>query len=469
LARAQFHIESEKYEAAESDLQKCFAVNPNSLRALALQAVLGFARRDTRTLDSSLDRVFQINPSYGEVYESLGHFSVTQRLYDEAVEFFQKAIQKNSRLWTAYAALGVNLLRTGKEQEAKRILLSTFEHDPYNLWAYNTLKLLDSYEYFESSESEHFNLRFHKKEAALLKPYVSSLLEQAFANLSAKYGYIPKERIYFEMFPDHDDFAVRTLGVPGLGALGVCFGGGIVMDSPSARPRDSFNWGSTLWHEFAHVITLGITFHHVPRWFTEGLSVMEETLAKPGWGEEPNLEVIKAIQEKKLLSIRDLDAGFLRPKFAGQVQLSYFQAGQACQMIVLHFGFGALQQMLQLFKASVPLHEVLAEVLRVSPEAFDARFSTFLDSRYGRAIKEIDFSIRSKKELLSDPQKLVSIVEQQPDNFFANLKLARYYREQKENDRAIACLKRVKSVFPGYVEEENPYKQLGLSPKRSMN
>jgi hypothetical protein len=60
------------------------------------------------------------------------------------------------------------------------------------------------------------------------------------------------------MFPDHEDFAVRTLGMPGLGALGVCFGRGVVMDSPSARAKGTFNWGSTLWHEFTHVITLGI-------------------------------------------------------------------------------------------------------------------------------------------------------------------------------------------------------------------
>ena len=31
---------------------------------------------------------------------------------------------------------------------------------------------------------------------------------------------------------------------PGLGALGVCFGRGVVMDSPSARPKGTFNWGS---------------------------------------------------------------------------------------------------------------------------------------------------------------------------------------------------------------------------------
>ena len=69
--------------------------------------------------------------------------------------------------------------------------------------------------------------------------------------------------------PDHEDFAVRTMGMPGLGALGVTFGQVVAMDSPSARKPGDFNWGSTLWHEMSHVYILSATNGRVPRWFTE--------------------------------------------------------------------------------------------------------------------------------------------------------------------------------------------------------
>ncbi len=49
------------------------------------------------------------------------------------------------------------------------------------------------------------------------------------------------------------------------------------MDSPSGRPPGSFHWDSTLWHELSHVFILPATNHRVPRWFTEGLAVHEET------------------------------------------------------------------------------------------------------------------------------------------------------------------------------------------------
>ncbi len=47
--------------------------------------------------------------------------------------------------------------------------------------------------------------------------------------------------VQVEVYPDHEDFAVRTLGMPGLGALGVTFGY-VDRDGQSVRPpaRRSF-------------------------------------------------------------------------------------------------------------------------------------------------------------------------------------------------------------------------------------
>jgi len=75
-------------------------------------------------------------------------------------------------------------------------------------------------------------------------------------------------------------------------------------------------------------------------------------------------------------------------------------------------------------------------------------------------VKEIDFSLQSENALSNDPDRLKAILQRQPDNFFANLNLASYYRRQKEYDRAIPCLTAAKAVFPNYVDDVNPYKQL---------
>ena len=87
------------------------------------------------------------------------------------------------------------------------------------------------------------------------------------------------------MFPNQQDFAVRTFGMPGGdGFLGVCFGDVITATSP--QPQRRANWQATLWHEFAHVVTLNLTNNKMPRWLSEGISVYEELQRDPTWGQK---------------------------------------------------------------------------------------------------------------------------------------------------------------------------------------
>ena len=109
--------------------------------------------------------------------------------------------------------------------------------------------------------------------------------------------------VQVEVYPNHEDFAVRTTGMPGLGALGVTFGEVVAMDSPSARKPGDFNWGATLWHEMSHVFILTATNHRVPRWFTEGLAVHEEGVHSAEWRNRVTPDVLIAIRDKKLLPV----------------------------------------------------------------------------------------------------------------------------------------------------------------------
>jgi len=460
VALAGIALESEAFEGCEREIQESLKTNPKSLSALSLKAILAYAQGQEKEAQDQTQEVLRLNPHYGDIYLGLANFCVTQRLYQQSVDFLQKAMEVNPRFWKAYSNLGINLLRLGQERSAKEALEKAYQNDPFNVWTVNSLRLIDSYKNFDRVEASNFVLKLHKKESLLLRIYVSSLLEEAYQTLSAKFHYNPPRPIYLEMFPDHEDFAVRTLGLPGLGALGVCFGPGIVMDSPSARPKNTFNWGSTLWHEFTHVITLGMTEHRIPRWFTEGISVMAEHQAKPGWGSDLTLENLKVIQEKKLLPITELNSGFTRPKFPGQVPQSYFQAGQTCEFIEKNFGFEKILEMIQLFKTRHSLEAALQQALGLSPSEFDQKFHAYLESLYGSTLRNVDFKMLNRKPGGDSRSNLESLLLEQPDNFFANLKLAGYYRNEGQLEKAIACFIKAKAVFPGYVEHDNPYKPL---------
>jgi len=469
LLLAEAAIEAEDFDEAAAEIQKALQVNPNSPEVHSWKAVLHSGKRQPSELEQEIQAVLKVNPHYGQLYENLATYAVTQRFYQQAVDYFRKALELNPRLWSAYSGLGINLLRLGDEAAAKEALETSYANDRFNVWTVNTLRLIDSFENFDTIEVPDFRIRLNKKESAILRLYVPDLLHQALDTLSTKYAYRPKTPLYLEMFPDHEDFAVRTLGLPGLGALGVCFGPGMVMDSPSARPKGGFHWGSTLWHEFTHVITLGMTDNKVPRWFSEGLSVMEEHQARPGWGDNITLEAIQAMQEKKLLPIAELTAGFQRPRFPGQVQLSYFQAGQACEFIDKEFGFPAILTMLKGFKEGQSLPAVLTSALQLSPQEFDKRFNDYLQSRFGPALRSVDLELLKDKNAEKSPEKLEAVLASHPDSFFANLKLGGYYVEQKQPDKAVPYLEKAKSLFPAYDQPDSPYRQLAEIYKAQNN
>src|SRR5688500_17065540 len=219
------------------------------------------------------------------------------------------------------------------------------------------------------------------QESDVLSPYAADLLEEAAAKLTSKYKFTPKGPIIVEIFPNHEDFAVRTLGIPGLGALGVCFGVVIVQDSPSAREAGEFNWGSTLWHEYTHVITLQMTDYRIPRWFSEGLSVYEERRARPGWGDDWNPSALRALADGRWFKIADLDAGFMRPRRADDVPLAYIQASQVVEFIADRYGFEAVLKMLALYRDKARTPDVLRGALKLGEDEFDRAFMEYAQSK----------------------------------------------------------------------------------------
>jgi tetratricopeptide (TPR) repeat protein len=440
LLLARQRIISEQYDDADQETERALEVNPRLAPALALRATTSFLRGDAVQFESYVQQVLAANPSYGEMYRILAEQSVMVRLYEQAVEFAREAIRLNPRDWDAYSLLGINLLRIGEEEAGKAALEEAYENDRYNIWTVNTLTLLDSFEDFDRLETSHFKIMLHKEERAALAPYVTALLEEAYETLSSKYRFEPEWPITFEMFPSHDDFAVRTLGLPGLGALGVSFGKVVVMDSPSARPPGEFNWGGTLWHEFAHVITLQITDHKVPRWFSEGLSVFEEKRARPGWGEDLQPDFLAAIRDDQFLPIGDLNKGFVRPSFPGQIQLSYYQASLVCDYIEEMFGFEAILDMLALYKDNRGTDEVFENALGVSLSQFDREFNSWLDM----------------KTTLIDVEAF-------------RTRTQAGYEALSEGDlpTAIEELSVAVNIFPEYSGEQNPY--LGLAEAYEMD
>jgi tetratricopeptide (TPR) repeat protein len=394
LLSAQLALESGQVDAAQKALERAGDLAGKQklppLDVFAMRAALEITR--DRDPAPWIKRALDYNPRYGAVFEQLAHFEIMRRRYREATVLLRRAIEVQPDLWSARAELGSNLLRLGQIDEAREQLQAAYSGDPYSPTTVNSLRLLDRIDQFDVSstpvavagDSYVVRLRLHRSESSVLEPYAIDLMQQGIATFTRRYGFKLQEPVTVELYPDHDDFAVRVAALPGIGLLGVTFGYVVAMDSPSGRASGDFHWGSTLWHELAHVFTLEATDHRVPRWLSEGISVFEEWRTGPTPGVVVPPDVITAFSEDKFLPVSDLDGGFIRPSYPNQIQVSYVQAGLICLFIEQRWGFERLSALLHQFdRANVTTAAAVQNTFKMSPAEFDKEFDAFLHSRYG--------------------------------------------------------------------------------------
>lgn len=453
--RALLAIRDEDYDDARGRISTGLGHDPGFLPLLELDYVLHYFEGKLEDAAAAKVRLEAVNPRDANLYELLGDLSVIRRRLEEAVEYYDQAFQFNPNQWSALASKGINQLRLGREVEGIESLELAYKNDPYNLWTVNTLRLVDSFERFEKFETEHFSIKLHREQAEALRPYVEELLERCLKTLEEKYGHEIEGKIVFEMYPDHEDFAVRTLGMPGLGALGATFGRVVAMDSPSARPRGEFHWASTLWHEIAHVVTLALSNGNVPRWFTEGLSMMEERRGGTGWGDGLSVGFVKAYEQGELLPISKLNSGFLRPETPNQLAISYFQAGWICEFLEQRYGAEKIRRMLVAYGEGLETDEVFETVLGESVEQVDSLFQEELKAKLQPLVGVLEMP-----EALPDIDELLVAVEASPENYFLNIAAGESLIELERSAEAIPYLRKAIELFPDRADGASPYASL---------
>ncbi len=431
---AALALENDDREAAATEADKAIALEDDALDAMAIHAAIELiADRAPDAWFAKIDAVTGGKGSgCGEAYARVAHQLELHYRYEDAVTYYRKAIAADPRLWAAHSALGIELMRLGQEDEPRQELELSYNNGYRDAATVNSLRLLDSYKNFDTIRDDTTILKLDKNESALLAPYMQPELHTILATYAKKYRMTLPGLVQVEVYPNHEDFAVRTMGMPGLGALGVTFGEVIAMDSPSARRPGDFNWGATLWHEMSHVYILTATNHRVPRWFTEGLAVYEEGQRSPEWSNRATPEVILAIRDKKLLPVARLDRGFVYPDYPSQVIVSYFQAGTICDFIEAEWGEEKLLDMVHSYAQRVTTPHVIQQDLGLSSEEFDKQYLVWIDQKYGAEAAHFD-EWREKLKALATAA------------------------EQKQYDAVVQQGPTVLALYPEYVDDANVY------------
>lgn len=373
------------YGRATERLNQALGHRPGDVRLLAVRAAIEMIRGDEEAFAKSEAAVLAKRPRCARFYEEVATLVQLKFRYREARDLARKALEVDPGYHPVLAILGVNLTRTGEEVEGRRVLEKAFDLDPFNVFVFNHLKLWERLEKdYVEVKRPGVRLRVHKDELKVTTRYLADLVQEARQELGQKYGALPDE-VLIELFPNWPDFSTRSVGLPGIPALGVCFGSVVtVLSSKEKKTFGAHSWGRTLWHEFAHVCTLTRSKNRVPRWLTEGLSVYEEPRGRKTWVREYDADLMTLREFGLLLPVARLDEGFTKPTYPNQVMMSYYQGGMMCEFVTDTWSFDKLLGLLDAYASGKDTRAAIPLVFGLSCEEFDQRFLDYIDRRYAR-------------------------------------------------------------------------------------
>jgi tetratricopeptide (TPR) repeat protein len=468
-------LDTNQIETADKLITPFLERNPNQLTMQSLKAAVLYLQDKTEEVAALQEKILQFNPHCSEIFSIPGKIASRKYRFAEAVAFLQQAITVNEQDIDARAQYALNLLRIGEDGMAKAQLERVFAEDPYHVQVYNQLHLLDSIDTFARIEVGPFVIQMPTEEQPVMSDDVAALLLEAFDHYQKKYEVQLKTPIHIQLFDNHDDFMVRSLGLPGsIGFMGICFGQLVTMDSPSARPKHEMNWRSVLWHEFVHVVTLQKTNNRMPRWLSEGISVYEEKQRSSAWGQDLDIRYKSILAEDEVPGIDSLEAYFTQPKTSLHLMLGYYASAEFVTFYVERYGIKALVNALESIGEGKEAIESLVIASGDLKKTVNAQFKEFLQKTFS-VFENIPNPQQEESLLVTllegnevDKPQLKAWIDY-PSPFTDAMRAGLKALESNDYDKAEEQFQKAYSLFPDYSGEEAPLQQLIRIYQRQQN
>ena len=455
---AEQAADADKHDEAREYLKKALEVNPSSLDAHALLAAIAYVEDKTPEYEAEMAKALAVSPNYGEGYRIVAERAAHKYRFDEAVALSRQALALDAKNARALSELGMDLLRTGDEAGARRALEESFNLDGYDVVTFNLLAVMDKVDKFTTVRDGDLIVRMDKDEAPVLAEYAVPLAKRALETFSTRYEFVPRGPILVEIFPKHDDFAVRNLGLPGaIGALGICFGRVVSLDSPHARPPGEFQWEATLWHELAHVYTLQMSNQRIPRWLTEGISEYEETRAHPEWRRDMDLEYASLLNRREDIKLKDLNAAFQDPK---KIQLAYYEGSLLVEHMVKTYGDARMNKLVRAFAQGLDTDAALKATLNTDLPQMQSGFDQTIEQKFGDMRRAMVMPEGMTQLGRLPLPELQGLAQQQPKNFPIQMALGMALRKGNQLDEATQAFERAAALVPGAAGHDGPHAQM---------
>jgi Tfp pilus assembly protein PilF len=381
--RAELALDREDLAAAAADVARLRRTNPVDPGAARVAAAAALLLDDAPAYARERDRHLAAHAHDGQFFAFVADALVRQRRYDEARAVAEEGVAADAKHAPCLAALATTLLRLGDEVRGLEALRRAWKLDPYDARTYNLLNLFEKVipARYTTVATAHLRFRVEPGTRAAIEAVVGPFLEETYTRYVARYGFAPKGPVTFELYGDPRHFAVRTVGLPGIGVSGVCFGRVITSQAPT---NHAFNWGMVLAHELAHVFAIELSRSRVPRWFTEGLSEVETMRLRPEWARHDDVALWGAAHRGELPALVELSNAFLEARDAESASRAYALASLAVDFLERRFGFAPLREALVAWGRGERGPAVLERLAGMRAAELERVFRADLASRWAR-------------------------------------------------------------------------------------
>ena len=467
LYQAENAIDAEQYDDANEVLDKIISVNPKHPAAWAYRSIIAGLKNDQRHATEYRAAALSMWKENPLVDHLIGKKLSQKYRFTEGAAHQQQALAFDDAFLPARIQLAQDFLRLGKEDEGWKLGEAASKADAYDVHVFNLMQLRDALAKYKTLEDDSFVVRMEAKEAAIYGDAVLDLLKRAKEKLCAKYGLELKDRITVEIFPEPNDFAVRTFGMPGVaGYLGVCFGKVITANSPASQQDHPSNWQAVLWHEFCHVVTLEKTHNRMPRWLSEGISVYEERQAHPTWGQRMTAKSRTRILNGLTTPIRELSGAFLRPESSADLNFAYFQSSLVVEYFIEKYGIDALKKVLDDLATGLPIDPALERHL-APLDQLDEEFREYAAQMARELAPNLDWEKYDLSAIRDDddPDRLVRWVADHPNSLQGLTVLAMQLIEKREFAEAKKPLTKLIELYPEQTGDDCSFELLAAIHK----
>lgn len=372
-------LDDRRFEAGADVLDNALKIDPNDKVVLAHRVAAAVLRGDAEREQVLRERIATIDASFHDVDRLVGDHLVALYRFADAVPLYERALDNAPDLVPALDGLAKALVYSGRGNDARAYLEKARELQPgfVNPWRHNALAVQDLLDKeYRMVEQGGFRFFFHKDDQATLSEYLIPLHLEAMEQLGLKYSCQPNGLVRVEALHEWVDFSVRTIGFKGFTALGACFGNFVTLVSPVDRDvrRLDFMWSATVWHEYAHVLTLLLSKSRVPRWLTEGFSVHEESARNKAWERGMDRQLFDYWHNDKIYPVRELNRAFRGP----DILFGYFQGGLIVDYLAQKYGFAQVVAMLKSYGEDLPEEQIFRDTFNTSTERFDREFKQWV-------------------------------------------------------------------------------------------